>query len=702
MEKLYLVRLRHLLQSKKVIILSIIGLILYIGIFTKGIKYQSKYDINTSKLEGVIINYKIDGDKLSILLKGKEKVQVTYYIKSIEEQTKLKQELKYGIRMELEGILKIPSNNTIPNTFNYKEYLYNKKIYYTFIASKLKISKKDTSIFWTFKNIIRKRVDSFSLTKDYMYAFILGDNDYIDSNIYEAYKNNGITHLFAVSGMHVGLLTLALKKILNKLKIKDNKQDIVVSLFLMFYIFLVGFSASVLRSGLLFIMLIINKKSKLDLNILTVLYLLFYILLLINPFYIYDIGFIYSFITSLGLILFREKIKGNYVKQLFLISFIALMFSLPITIYNFYEWNLLSILNNILVVPLVSVVLFPLSLITFFLPFLEGILNLGFQVLEIINIFLDNIGINIIIGKISVVSILIYYVIVYVIYKKGFKYAVGLLLLGVCLFIRPYLDKASYVYYLDVGQGDSSLIVNKYLEDITLIDTGGIISYSKEEWQRRNSNFKKMDNLIVFFKSLGIKKIDTLILTHGDYDHMGEALDLVKNFKVAKVIFNNDSYNELEQELIKELRKKQIPYYRKVESLKVKEGKIYFLDNKIYDNENDNSKVIYWENAGFKFLFMGDAGTKKEEEILDKYNIGDITFLKVGHHGSKTSTSKEFVKKISPRYSIISVGANNRYGHPNEEVLANLKDSKIYRTDRDGSIGVKIKKRKLKIKTWKP
>ena len=127
-----------------------------------------------------------------------------------------------------------------------------------------------------------------------------------------------------------------------------------------------------------------------------------------------------------------------------------------------------------------------------------------------------------------------------------------------------------------------------------------------------------------------------------------------------------------------------------------------FLNTKIYDNENDSSNVIYTELDGYKFMFMGDAEAKKEKGILDKYNLRDIDVLKVGHHGSKTSSSKNFISKINTKYSIISVGKNNRYGHPNKEVLNNLSDSKIYRTDQDGSVMFKIKNNKLEIETCNP
>ena len=183
---------------------------------------------------------------------------------------------------------------------------------------------------------------------------------------------------------------------------------------------------------------------------------------------------------------------------------------------------------------------------------------------------------------------------------------------------------------------------------------------------------------------------------------MGEAVNLVNNFKVEKVIFNCGNFNTLETELIKLLKIKKIKYYSCIKELNKDKYKLMFLNTKEYDNENDNSNVIYTELDGYKFMFMGDAGIEKEKDILDKYSISNIDVLKVGHHGSKTSSSKEFINEINPKYSIISVGKNNRYGHPNKEVLENLENSKIYRTDLDGSIMFKIKNNELKIETCSP
>ena len=182
---------------------------------------------------------------------------------------------------------------------------------------------------------------------------------------------------------------------------------------------------------------------------------------------------------------------------------------------------------------------------------------------------------------------------------------------------------------------------------------------------------------------------------------MGEAINLVENFKVEKVIFNCGAFNDLEKELIKVLDKKKIKYYSCIKELNIDKNKLHFLQTKEYDNENDNSIVGYLNIHNIKFLFMGDASINVEKEILEKYKLTNVDFLKVGHHELNTSSGKEFIDEINPKYSIISVGKNNRYGHPNKEVLNILNNSKIYRTDLKGTIAIKINSN-YKIKNYSP
>lgn len=182
---------------------------------------------------------------------------------------------------------------------------------------------------------------------------------------------------------------------------------------------------------------------------------------------------------------------------------------------------------------------------------------------------------------------------------------------------------------------------------------------------------------------------------------MGSSIILINDFSVKNVIFNTGSYNELENNLIEKLKEKNIKYYKEIKELNVKSNKLYFLNTGIYDNENNNSNVLYFKLNNYKFLFMGDAGEKRELDIIDKYNIKNIDFLKVGHHGSNTSSNVEFINTINPEYSLISVGENNRYGHPKDEVLEILSNSKIYRTDKNGEIKINVKKDSFNIKSCK-
>ena len=188
---------------------------------------------------------------------------------------------------------------------------------------------------------------------------------------------------------------------------------------------------------------------------------------------------------------------------------------------------------------------------------------------------------------------------------------------------------------------------------------------------------------------------------HGDNDHIGESINIVNNFRIGKVVLNCGPFNNLEKKLIKVLDKNNIEYTSCINNIDLGNNKMYFLNTRIYSNENDNSQVSYIKINNYKFVFMGDASSITEYNILNKYNIGQIDFLKVGHHGSDTSSSKNFINRIKPKYSLISVGKNNKYGHPKQVVLNTLKNTKIYRTDLDGSIEIRLNNNEYNIITYK-
>ena len=664
--------------------------VLCVLVYTLVVERRSIYNGNETKIEGIVYKKKQTNEKLTLYIKTKEKIVVNYYIK--EEKDLI--DINLGDKIKVTGIMKNPSNNTIPNLFNYKKYLYYNDIYYLMTASNLEKISNNTNIIYDLRDKISSRIDKISKSNEYIKIFILGDTSLLDDDINESYRQNGISHLFSISGMHISLFASIILYVLKRISYNNYYNYGIVIIFLSIYTLLVGSSASVIRSLIMYILFTINKLLNLKTKSIDIMLLVLIIMLLINPYYLYNISFQYSYLISFTLVLFSYKlksIKNNITKSLY-ISIISFLVSFPICIYNFYQVNVLSIFLNLIVIPLVNFFIFPLSLISFIIPKISYILDIFTTILQSISLFIYNYDLGVItFSKPSILMIIIYYIFIY-----SFLYNKKVIIIFIIIFIHKfyiYINPKIEVTFLDVGQGDSMFIKYPYNKGNILIDTGGLV----------NSDYSiSINKTIPYLKSIGITKIDYLIVTHGDYDHMGEAVNLVENFKVEKVIFNCGEYNDLEKELIKVLDKKKIKYYFCIKELKIDKNKLYFLQTKEYDNENDNSNVIYTELNGYKFMFMGDASVTTEKAIMNKYNFPNIDVLKVGHHGSKTSSSKEFINEINPKYSVISVGENNRYGHPNREVLNNLDDSKIYRTDEDGSIMFKIKNNKLKIETCTP
>ena len=675
-----------MLIFRKILLLNKIYYFLFITVLIISIiriNLPKKSNYNNSKYAiGKVTYILYKDDKLIINIKNKENLIINYY-------TQKKINISLGDTIKVYGEFIKPENNTTKYLFNYKKYLKRKNIFYIINCKKLILIKKNKNIFYKIKQTIISHLKN----NPYLYIFLLGDKSLINKDVLRSYQENGISHLFAISGMHISLIANIINKLLKKY-FKEEKIFKITSIVLVLYLLLVGFSPSILRGVLFYILFSINKIYYFYIKPINLVLLISSISLLINPNYIFDVGFQYSYLISISLILFSIEISNNnYFISLFKTSLLSFFVSVPITLYNYYQLNLLSIIYNLFFVPLISIIIFPLSLLVFMIKPLIPIYNFLINILENISISLNNINITKIMFKRLPIIIYIFYlllIIIYLIRKKKVVIFIFCFLLLIHYIISVYSNNI-YLEMLDVKQGDSSLI--KIKNKNIFIDTGGKISNTGEIFYNVISPS---------LKSKGIRKINFLIITHGDFDHMGEAINLVKNFKVEKVIFNCGEYNVLEKELIKVLDKKKIKYYSCIRELNIDNNKLYFLQTKEYDNENDNSNVIITELNGYKFMFMGDASITTEKEILDKYNLPDIDVLKVGHHGSKTSSGKSFINEMNPKYSIISVGKNNRYGHPNKEVLENLENSKIYRTDQDGSIIFKIKNNKLNIETCVP
>ena len=667
-------KLKIILESKDLYIY-----VFFICIFIIILRFNVNIDISNTLKEGYIRKIEKNGEKTTIIFQNNEKIIGNYYGNI---------ELNLNDYIKVEGNIYIPSGNTNNNMFNYNEYLKSMKIYKMMSIDNIEVINKNTNILYKIKNYIINRINTYQ-NSDYLHTFLLGNKDYIDNDIYESYSTNGISHLLAISGMHVSLLSSILLFILNKIK-KSDINYVIVIIFLLFYSFLTDFSPSILRSFLLFTFLFIKRILNLNIKNNYILIFIMLILLIYNPYYIYSLGFKFSFTISFFLITFSNVINKykNYFVKLFITSLISTISSIPIISTSFYSINLLSVICNMFFVPFVSIILFPLILLSIFIKPLDFLITYLVFILEYVSLFLEKISIMITLPHINVFVMVIYYVLIYLMFKRNVYKVIFVIFLLIHINFNYIISEAS-IHFIDVGQGDCTLF--RVSNNNILIDTGGI--YNRE---------LSKNTLIPYFKSLGIRKLDYLIITHGDFDHMGEAINLVNNFKVDKVIFNCGEFNELEKGLISVLDSKGVIYDSCIEEINVDDNKLYFLNSGIYDNENDNSNVIYTEIDNYKFLFMGDASLDVEKDMIKKYSIDNIDVLKVGHHGSKTSSSMEFIDSINPRYSIISVGKNNRYHHPNKEVLDNLRESRVYRTDIDGGIIFNIKEDRLRIEKCLP
>ena len=670
--------------------LVVIYLIIYVSMYK--VNYIHMRDDTTFKLK--IIDYKIDGNQLS--LDFDSDVIGKYYFESLKEKENFNKTFSLGDTLSLKGTLEIPKNNTIPNTFNYKEYLKYKKINYILKIDSFKVYSSNKNIFLKIKNYLYKRIYNIKYN-DYLYAFILGKSSYLDEEEYENYKINGVTHLFALSGLHVSIFSLILLNIMKRLKLKEKLSFIITSLFLLFFSFVASYTPSILRAVIFFILSSINKIYYFHIKPINILYLTFIILVVINPFYIFNTGFILSFTITFFILLFNEynSVKSG-LKSILIISLLSFFSSLPIIINMSYEINIISSINNIFFIPFVTNIVFPVSIISVIFPKISYVLNILTTFMEYVsNVSSNIVNITIYFPYFNKISIVFYYLFLILFIKlKKKKYLFLILFILLFLKIKPMFNRNTILYFLDVGQGDSLLIRTKNNKSI-MVDTGGKLTYKKEKWELKNRNFDVEKNTIIpFIKSIGINKIDYLFLTHGDADHCGNSKSLIDSFNVKKVYLNKGKINNCE--------KKANGNILYEDYLKIDNVEVYSLNNGNYNDENSLSMVLLLLIDNYKILLMGDAPKSVEEQIIKKDNFNNIDLLKVGHHGSNTSSSKNFIGHIKPKYSIISVGENNKFGHPNKEVLNNLSGSKIYRTDEDGSIMFKIKKNKLRIETYSP
>ena len=584
---------------------------------------------------------------------------------------------------------------------------------------------------------------------------MLGYTDEIDAETKQDFSNSNISHVLAVSGMHISyiiiLVTNSTKKLFGK-----KQSKIIASIVLLIYMFITGFSISVVRASIMGILscmaFIVYRKSD-TLNNISISVL---IILINNPYSLTSLSFLLTYGGTLGIIYFEPivekilkgiKIRNRKWKYVFLriqrkckniievisVSISAQVVITPIMVLNFNSIGIGFILTNLMLSYIIGIIV-----MGGFIQILISVIstNAGMAIAKIIEIPVYGILLisKINFGNFKIVTPDLYQVIVYYIVVCLFRFLYQVFHSKNCnptqkrvkntiylvrYKLRPYFSKIIIVfllvillicgfkkisrdlkiYFIDVGQGDSTLIVTPNNKTI-LIDGVGSKTYDVG----RNT-------LEPYLLDRKINKIDYAIISHYDQDHCDGVLYILQNIKVENVIIgkqikDSDNYNKF----IKIIKEKSINVHvvSAGERLNI-EKNLYFdilwpdMENKINENVlNNNSLICKLVYKGFSMLFTGDIEEIAEKTILKKYKGSKLlksTILKVAHHGSKTSSSKEFIRAVQPQIALIGVGNNNKFGHPSDITIESLKsiNCKIYRTDKDGEISINVNNNKMII-----
>lgn len=637
---------------------------------------------------------KVNGDSLSFRGKADGRTFQVYYKLQSEEEKEQFQALTDLHEIELEGKLSEPEGQRNFCGFDYQTYLKTQGIYQTLNIKKIQSLQKVSS--WdvgeNLSSLRRKAIVWIKKKfpdpmRNYMTGLLLGhlDTDFEEMN--ELYSSLGIIHLFALSGMQVGFFMDAFKKLLLRLGLTQEKLKWLIYPFSLIYAGLTGFSASVIRS-LLQKLLTQHGYKGLDNFALTVL-----VLFIIMPNFFLTAGGVLS--CAYAFILTMTSKEGEGLKAVARESLVISLGILPILSFYFAEFQPWSILLTFVFSFLFDVVFLPLLSILFILSFVYPAtqFNRVFEWLEgIIRLVSQLASRPLVFGQPNAWLLILLLVSLALVYdfRKNIKRLVGFSLFIVGLFFLTKHPLENEITMLDVGQGESI-----FLRDMTgktiLIDVGGKAESDKkiQAWQQKSTTSNAQRTLIPYLKSRGVDKIDQLILTNTDKEHVGDLLEVSKAFHVGEILVSKGSLTQ--KEFVAELQATQT----KVRSVTGRENLPIFgsylevlSPRKIGDGSHDDSLLLYGELLDKHFLFTGNLKEKGEKELLKQYPNLEVDILKAGQHGSKTSSSPVFLEKLKPQITLISVGKNNRAKLPHQETLTRLENinSKVYRTDQQGAI----------------
>ena len=627
---------------------------------------------------------------------------------------KNKKLLEYGDLIEIKGEYSAPEVARNYKGFDYSQYLKTLNIYGTIKVEESKIINKNqlSPILISINNIKEKMIDNANRnmpkrTANLLLGILIGERDNIQEDIIESFRTANLSHILAVSGAHTSYIILGITYLISKSKTPKRIGYIITIINLLIFIIITGASYSVVRACIMAIVVIGAKICYRKENFFTSICISLIIILIQNPFAINDIGLKLSFMGTAGIVIFNKSITNFFIKlkikqkiaEALSVTFSAQLMIMPIIILNFNTISLTFFISNILASPLLGIII----IFGFISIFISSILNPISKILFLIlHIFLELLilvskvtekipGSSILVKTPNILFAIVYYILIlffnyfFVIkqnptrrfhkkiikiitiknIKNAFKviavvFLIILLLTRIVRIINPTLK----IYFIDVGQGDSTLIVTPKNKKI-LIDGGE----------------GKTNVLFQYLLDRRINKIDYIIISHFDSDHCNGLIEIIEKMRVENIVMSKQSKESEEYKKILEIiKQKNI----KVSSVKA-EDKIIIEKNlyiKIlnpaekfeFQDLNNNAIVAKLVYKNFSMLFTGDI-EKAEENLAKKYkNELKSTILKVAHHGSKTSTSEEFLKYVEPQIALIGVGENNKFGHPNQITIEKLKN----------------------------
>ena len=637
---------------------------------------------------------KVNGDSLSFRGKADGRTFQVYYKLQSEEEKEQFQALTDLYEIELEGKLSEPEGQRNFGGFDYQTYLKTQGIYQTLTIKSIQSLKQVSSwdIGESLSSLRRKAIVWIKShfpdpMHNYMTGLLFGhlDTDFEEMN--ELYSSLGIIHLFALSGMQVGFFMDGFKKLLLRLGLTQEKLKWLTYPFSLIYAGLTGFSASVIRS-LLQKLLAQHGVKGLDNFALTVL-----VLFIIMPNFFLTAGGVLS--CAYAFILTMTSKEGEGLKAVARESLVISLGILPILSFYFAEFQPWSILLTLVFSFLFDVVFLPLLSILFILSFVYPVtqFNFVFEWLEnIIRLISQLASRPLVFGQPNAWLLMLLLISLALVYdlRKNIKKLTVLSLLIAGLFCLTKYPLENEITMLDVGQGES-IFLRAVTGKTILIDVGGKVEASKkiEAWQEKATTSNAQRTLIPYLKSRGVDKIDQLILTNTDKEHVGDLLEVTKAFHVGEILVSKGSLTQ--KDFVAELEASQT----KVRS--VTEGDNFSIfgsqlevlsPRQIGDGDRDDSLVLYGKLLDKHFLFTGNLEEKREKDLLKHYPDLEVDVLKASQHGAKTSSNPTFLEKIKPEITLISVGKNNRAKLPHQESLTRMESikSKIYRTDQQGAI----------------